>query len=70
MTGGVNSALRAMKLIFAVRSLSQPSQDTADDVAVFELGSTACGAKKRIFRLPGGSKATTGRPAGTVSPGR
>ena len=34
------------------------------------FGSIACGTKKRALILPGGSSETTGRPAGTSSPGR
>src|SRR5690348_14729702 len=70
ITGGVNSAVRATKLIFAFRSLSQPSQDIPTVSPYLISGRTACGAKKRILRLPGGNNATTGFPAGTVSPGR
>ena len=59
-----------MKLTLAVMSLAQPSQETATVSPILMRGSIACGAKKRSFRLPGGSSAITGRPGGTVSPGR
>jgi hypothetical protein len=59
-----------MKLTFAVRPFSHPSQVTPTTSPYLISGNIACGAKKRILRLPGGSSATTGLPAGTVSPGR
>ena len=59
-----------MKLIRAGMFSAQPSQRiiTASPSAIF--GSTASGTKKRTLMLPGGSSDTTGRPAGTTSPGR
>ncbi len=59
-----------MKLTFAVSPFSQPSQETVTVSPYLISGSSGSGAKKRNFRFCGGSSATTGRPAGTVSPGR
>ena len=70
MTGGVYSTVREMKLTRAVRSGAQPSQRTVTVSPSAIVGSAASGTKKRILMLPGGSSATTGRPAGTISPGR
>jgi len=42
----------------------------ADHVVDLISGSLASATKNRIFTLPGGSSAITGRPADTISPTR
>ena len=70
MTGGVYSTDRETKLTLAAISAAQPSQCTATVSPNTIDGNAASGTKKRILILPGGSSATIGRPAGTISPGR
>ena len=59
-----------MNVTRAGTSALQPSQwiVTASPSATF--GSTVSGTKNRTLMLPGGRSETTGRPAGTISPGR
>ncbi len=59
-----------MKLTLAVMSPAQPSQLTLMVSPSLIFGSIASLTKKRTLRLPGGSSATTGLPAGTISPTR
>ena len=59
-----------MNVTFAATSALQPSQWIVTASPSATLGSTVSGTKKRILMLPGGSSDTTGRPAGTSSPGR
>ena len=59
-----------MKLTVAVRSAAQPSHCTFTVSPSLMRGSTASLTKKRTLRLSGGSSATTGLPAGTISPAR
>ena len=66
MTGSVYSALRAIKLTFAVRPFSQPSQLTSAHVSKF--GGLALGAKKRI--LIGGWQSCDNGPSPGTFPGR
>ena len=69
---GINQVLvnEDTGLTFAVSPVSQPSQETGTISPYLISGSSFSGAKKRSLRLPGGSRAMTARPGGTVSPCR
>src|SRR5665648_132849 len=56
MTGGVNSASRAMKLILAVKPGGQPSQEILTISPTWSLARSGSETKNRALRLPGGDR--------------
>ena len=62
-TGGVNSALGEMKLIFPVTA-APPSADTCNWPPTCKEARRASGTNTRTLMLPAGKSVTTGRPAG------